>query len=39
MNAAQRLHEFGQSLWLDNIARGLLANVTLDPHRATVVRS
>jgi transaldolase len=30
MNAAQRLHEIGQSLWLDNITRGLLASGTLE---------
>jgi transaldolase len=29
MIATQRLHEIGQSLWLDDITRGLLANGTL----------
>jgi len=29
MNATQRLHEVGQSLWLDNITRELLINGTL----------
>jgi transaldolase len=29
MNAAQQLHEMGQSLWLDNITRGLLDSGTL----------
>jgi transaldolase len=29
MNAAVKLHEIGQSLWLDNITRGLLASGTL----------
>jgi transaldolase len=29
MNAAQQLHEMGQSLWLDNITRGLLNSGTL----------
>ncbi len=29
MNAAVRLHDIGQSLWLDNITRGLLASGTL----------
>jgi transaldolase len=29
MNATQRLHEMGQSLWLDNITRGLLMKGTL----------
>ena len=28
-NAAQRLHDLGQSLWLDNITRGLLTSGTL----------
>jgi transaldolase len=31
MKATQRLHEMGQSLWLDNITRGLLTSGTL--HR------
>jgi transaldolase len=29
MKATQKLHELGQSLWLDNITRGLLTNGTL----------
>jgi transaldolase len=29
MNSAQRLHDLGQSLWLDNITRGLLASGAL----------
>ena len=29
MNATQELHELGQSLWLDNITRGLLTGGTL----------
>lgn len=29
MNAARQLHDFGQSLWLDNITRGLLVDGTL----------
>lgn len=29
MQATQRLHELGQSLWLDNITRGMLADGTL----------
>ena len=29
MRATQELHEMGQSLWLDNITRGLLASDTL----------
>jgi transaldolase len=29
MNATRQLHDLGQSLWLDNITRGLLANGTL----------
>ncbi len=29
MNATQRLHEAGQSLWLDNITRRLLTSGTL----------
>jgi hypothetical protein len=32
MIAAQRLHEIGQSLWLDNVTRGLLASGTLECH-------
>jgi transaldolase len=29
MNGTQKLHDFGQSLWLDNITRGLLTSGTL----------
>jgi len=29
MKATKRLHDLGQSLWLDNITRGLLAQGTL----------
>ena len=29
MNAAQELHELGQSLWVDNITRGMLSDGTL----------
>jgi transaldolase len=29
MKATQKLHDFGQSLWLDNITRGLLTSGTL----------
>src|SRR5512141_2933456 len=29
MNATQQLHDLGQSLWLDNITRGLLTSGTL----------
>jgi transaldolase len=32
MNATQQLHELGQSLWLDNITRGLLASGTLSRY-------
>ena len=32
MNAAQRLHDLGQSLWLDNISRGLLVSGTLQRY-------
>ena len=31
MNATQKLHEIGQSIWIDNITRGLLTSGTL--HR------
>jgi transaldolase len=31
MRATQKLHAIGQSLWLDNITRGLLTSGTLDP--------
>ena len=29
MKTTQQLHDLGQSLWLDNITRGLLADGTL----------
>jgi len=29
MNATQQLHDLGQSLWLDNITRGLMTSGTL----------
>jgi transaldolase len=32
MNATQKLHELGQSLWLDNITRGLLDSGTLNTY-------
>lgn len=32
MNAAQRLHDLGQRLWLDNITRGLLTDGTLSRY-------
>src|ERR1035441_6128692 len=32
MKAPQKLHEIGQSLWLDNITRGLLASDTLQRY-------
>jgi transaldolase len=32
MNAAQELHELGQSLWLDNITRTMLADGTLERY-------
>ncbi len=32
MKATQQLHEMGQSLWLDNITRGLLKSGTLDRY-------
>ena len=32
MNAAKQLHELGQSLWLDNITRGLLESGTLKQY-------
>ena len=33
MHATQKLREIGQSLWLDNITRGLLASGTLRRYR------
>jgi len=36
MNPAVQLHEIGQSLWLDNITRGLLASGTLAHYIATL---
>ena len=32
MKATQKLHDLGQSLWLDNITRGLLASGTLQRY-------
>ena len=32
MKATQKLHELGQSIWLDNITRGLLASGTLQHY-------
>jgi transaldolase len=32
MNATQQLHDLGQSLWLDNITRGLLTSGTLSRY-------
>ena len=32
MNATQQLHNLGQSLWLDNITRGLLTSGTLSRY-------
>ena len=32
MNATQQLHDLGQSLWLDNITRGLLVSGTLHSY-------
>ena len=32
MNATQRLHDLGQSLWLDNITRALLTSGTLSRY-------
>jgi transaldolase len=34
MNATRELHDLGQSLWLDNITRGLLASGTLERYIA-----
>ncbi len=36
MNAAVQLHEMGQSLWLDNITRGLLTSGTLAHYIASL---
>ena len=33
MRATQKLHDIGQSLWLDNITRGLLTSGTLRRYR------
>ena len=33
MNAAINLHELGQSLWLDNITRGMLDDDTIERYR------
>lgn len=35
MKATQLLHKFGQSLWLDNIARDLLDSGTLNHDSST----
>ena len=36
MKATQNLHDLGQSLWLDNITRGILNDGTLQTlHRAS----
>ena len=32
MNAAQRLHQLGQSLWLDNLSREIIDDGTLDRY-------
>ena len=32
MNAAQKFHDTGQSLWLDNITRSLLDSGTLERY-------
>ena len=32
MKVTQKLHEMGQSLWLDNITRGLLTSGTLQRY-------
>ncbi|HET7300027.1 MAG TPA: transaldolase [Oleiagrimonas sp.] len=32
MNATRQLHDLGQSLWLDNITRGILDDGTLEQH-------
>ena len=32
MNATQKLHDLGQSIWLDNITRDLLTTGTLERH-------
>src|SRR5665213_769609 len=32
MNATQQLHDLGQSLWLDNMTRGLLTSGTLSRY-------
>ncbi|MGH7136695.1 MAG: hypothetical protein ACREHD_13215 [Pirellulales bacterium] len=32
MKQTQQLHEMGQSLWLDNITRGLLDSGTLERY-------
>ena len=33
MKATQKLHDIGQSLWLDNITRGLLTSGTMHCYR------
>ena len=37
MKTTQKLHEIGQSLWLDNITRGLLASGTLQRYIRGVI--
>ncbi len=32
MNATRQLHDLGQSLWLDNITRGILNDGTLERY-------
>ena len=32
MKATQKLHDIGQSIWLDNLTRGLLASGTLQNY-------
>jgi transaldolase len=32
MKATQKLHDLGQSIWLDNITRGLLTTGTLERY-------
>ena len=39
MNATQKLHDAGQSLWLDNITRALLTSGTLQRYVDGLKRS
>ena len=39
MKATQLLHNLGQSLWLDNITRGLLDSGTLKRYIARTLRN